>query len=44
MKAKLNDAMLDLDQSLGLPQQKIGIRFTPISRHYARKMAAVLLP
>jgi hypothetical protein len=27
-----------------LPHRNIDIRFTPVSRHYAHKMAAVLLP
>src|ERR1700730_5672978 len=34
----------ELGQNLRLPQRNIGIRFNPISRHYAHKMAAVPLP
>jgi hypothetical protein len=30
-----------MGQNLRLPQRNIGIRFTPVSRHYAHKMAAV---
>ena len=31
-----------MGQNLRLPQRNIGIRFNPISRHYAHKMAALL--
>jgi len=31
-------------QNPRLPHRTIGIRFTPVSRHYAHKIAAVVLP
>jgi hypothetical protein len=38
------DFFNSIGQNLRLPQRNIGIRFNPISRHYAHKMAAVPLP
>ena len=34
--------MSEMGQNLRLPQRNIGIRFNPISRHYAHKRAALL--
>ena len=36
------DFFNSIGQNLRLPQRNIGIRFNPISRHYAHKMAVPL--